>query len=120
MNGWLDDGQIVYLHCRAGWQRSAAVAAGVIALRDGIELDTALVQVQALKNTADPLPHQREDLQRWFERPRQPLPGRPLAAALAVGAHSPTASRPGAVGRLNLGNSALVIGGEPRRHGRTA
>ena len=29
VNAWLDDGQIVYLHCRAGWQRSAAVAAGV-------------------------------------------------------------------------------------------
>jgi protein-tyrosine phosphatase len=67
VNAWLNEGEIVYLHCRAGWQRSAAVAAGVIALRDGIDLDTALERVQALKNTADPLPHQREDLQRWFD-----------------------------------------------------
>jgi protein-tyrosine phosphatase len=67
VNAWLDDRQIVYLHCRAGWQRSAAVAAGAIALRDGVALDTALLMVQALKNTADPLPHQREDLQRWFD-----------------------------------------------------
>ena len=66
VNAWLDDDRIVYLHCRAGWQRSAAVAAGVIALRDGTEPEAALVQVQALKNTADPMPHQREDLQRWF------------------------------------------------------
>lgn len=66
VNAWLDDGQTVYLHCRAGWQRSAAVAAGAITLRAGVELDTALRMVQALKNTADPLPHQRDDLQRWL------------------------------------------------------
>jgi protein-tyrosine phosphatase len=63
---WLDEERIVYVHCRAGWQRSAAVAAGVIALRDGTDPEAALVRVQALKNTADPMPHQREDLQRWF------------------------------------------------------
>lgn len=67
VNGWLDDGEVVYLHCRAGWQRSAAVAAGAIAIRDGIDLDTALAQVQKQRSTADPLPHQREDLARWFE-----------------------------------------------------
>jgi protein-tyrosine phosphatase len=67
VNCWLDDGEVVYLHCRAGWQRSAAVAAGAIALRDDIDLETALNRVQSLKSTADPLPHQREDLQRWFD-----------------------------------------------------
>jgi protein-tyrosine phosphatase len=74
VNDWLDGGEIVYVHCRAGWQRSAAVATGAIALRDGVDLDTALAQVQQLKATADPLPHQREDLQRWFETR---LPSRP-------------------------------------------
>ena len=67
VNGWLDDGEIVYLHCRAGWQRSAAVAAGAIAIREGTDVEAALLQVQKLKRTADPLPHQREDLSRWFE-----------------------------------------------------
>lgn len=67
INRWLDDGEVVYLHCRAGWQRSAAVAAGAVALREGIDLETALAQIQSLKTTADPLPHQREDLQRWFD-----------------------------------------------------
>ena len=67
INSWLDEGEIVYLHCRAGWQRSAAVAAGAIALRDGIGLDAALLQVQQRKANADPLEHQRDDLQRWFE-----------------------------------------------------
>lgn len=63
---WLDDGARTYIHCRAGWQRSAAVAAGVVALREGIEIDDALAHVQARKPSADPLPHQREDLRRWW------------------------------------------------------
>lgn len=67
VNDWLDQGEVVYLHCRAGWQRSAALAAGAIALREGIDVDAALDQVQQLKPSAEPLPHQREDLQRWFE-----------------------------------------------------
>jgi protein-tyrosine phosphatase len=68
---WLDGGLRVYVHCRAGWQRSAAVAAGVLARRHGLEIDTALVQVQVRKPTANPLPHQREDLRRWWAL-RQP------------------------------------------------
>ena len=32
---WLDEGRRTYVHCRAGWQRSAAVAAGVVAVRKG-------------------------------------------------------------------------------------
>jgi protein-tyrosine phosphatase len=66
VNAWLDDGARTYLHCRAGWQRSAAVAAGVVALRGGIDIDEALAYVQARKPSADPLPHQREDLRRWW------------------------------------------------------
>ncbi|PZS08297.1 MAG: hypothetical protein DLM64_12915 [Solirubrobacterales bacterium] len=64
---WLEEGLRTYVHCRAGWQRSAAVAAGVIALRDGIDIDDALAAVQRRKPSADPLPHQREDLRRWWE-----------------------------------------------------
>ena len=67
VSGWLDQSETVYLHCRAGWQRSAALAAAVLAARDGLELDQALAQVQARKPTADPLPHQRDDLERWWE-----------------------------------------------------
>jgi atypical dual specificity phosphatase len=64
---WLDDGARIYLHCRAGWQRSAAVAAGVVALRQGVGIDEALAYVQGRKPSADPLPHQKEDLRRWWE-----------------------------------------------------
>ena len=62
----LQAGRRVYLHCRAGWQRSAAVAAGVIALRDGISAEEALERLRERKPTAEPLPHQRADLLRWF------------------------------------------------------
>ena len=66
VNAWLDEGVIVYLHCRAGWQRAAAVAAGTIAVRERTDIASALEHVRALKPTADPLPHQREDLTRWL------------------------------------------------------
>lgn len=64
--GWLDAGQRSYIHCRAGWQRSAAVAAGVIAIQDGIGIEQALDAVRARKPSAVPLNHQREDLIRWW------------------------------------------------------
>lgn len=63
---WLDEGARTYLHCRAGWQRSAAVAAGVVAVRTGVEIDEALAAVRDRKPTADPLPHQQDDLRRWW------------------------------------------------------
>jgi hypothetical protein len=64
--GWLDMPGVNYVHCRAGWQRSAAVAAGAIAIRDGIGIDEALAAVRRRKRSADPLPHQREDLHAWW------------------------------------------------------
>jgi protein-tyrosine phosphatase len=66
VNQWLNEGARTYVHCRAGRQRSAAVAAAVIAVRTGIDIDEALAHVQARKPSADPLPHQREDLRRWW------------------------------------------------------
>ncbi|MDQ6815965.1 MAG: dual specificity protein phosphatase family protein [Actinomycetota bacterium] len=70
LNGWLDDEVRTYLHCRAGWQRSAAVASALVALRDDIDIDQALQYVKTRKPSADPLPHQRDDLRRWWERRR--------------------------------------------------
>jgi protein-tyrosine phosphatase len=71
INLWLDAGERTYLHCRAGWQRSAAVAAGVVALREGLDVDRALEYVRERKPSADPLPHQREDLRRWWDARRR-------------------------------------------------
>jgi atypical dual specificity phosphatase len=64
---WLKEGKRIYLHCRAGWQRSAALAAGVIAIHDDMDIDEALTLVQSRKPSADPLPHQREDLRLWWD-----------------------------------------------------
>jgi protein-tyrosine phosphatase len=64
--GWLKEGRLSYVHCRAGWQRSAAVAAGAIAVYDGLSIEEALTYVQRRKPSADPLPHQRDDLRRWW------------------------------------------------------
>jgi len=67
VSAWLDEGRRTYVHCRAGWQRSAAVAAAVVAVRDALDVDQALGSVQARKPSANPLAHQREDLRRWFQ-----------------------------------------------------
>ena len=64
--GWVRDGDRVYVHCRAGWQRSAAVAAGAVAVLDEIDIRDALRRVQDRKPSADPLPHQRVDLIDWW------------------------------------------------------
>ena len=63
---WLEAGERVYVHCRAGWQRSAAVAAGVVALRDGLDLGEGLARIRERKPSAEPLPHQRQDLEHWW------------------------------------------------------
>ena len=67
VNGWLDQEIRSYVHCRAGWQRSAAVAAGVVALRKNLDVDEAVALVQNRKPSADPLPHQRADLRHWWD-----------------------------------------------------
>lgn len=63
---WLKHDTLGYVHCRAGWQRSAAVAAGAVAVYDGLGIDQALAAVQRRKPSADPLPHQRDDLRTWW------------------------------------------------------
>lgn len=73
---WLGEGDHVYLHCRAGWQRSAAVAAGVVALRNGLDIQDALDHVHEHKPSAEPLPHQLEDLLRWWEERANSGPGK--------------------------------------------
>jgi predicted protein tyrosine phosphatase len=64
--GWMDECVRSYVHCRAGWQRSASVAAGAIAVFNGVDISTALDWVSHHKSTANPLPHQRADLLDWW------------------------------------------------------
>ncbi len=65
---WLGEGERVYVHCRAGMQRSATVAAAIVALREGVEPAEALDRVRARNPRANPLAHQRKDLLRWWEQ----------------------------------------------------
>ena len=64
--GWMRQRRLTYMHCRAGWQRSAAVAAGAVAIYDGLSIDEALAYIQRRKPSAEPLPHQRQDLLTWW------------------------------------------------------
>jgi len=63
---WLNGGEHVYVHCRAGWQRSAVVAAAALAVRDGIDPEEALAAIKRRKPSSEPLPHQLQDLRRWW------------------------------------------------------
>jgi len=63
---WLNEGEHVYVHCRAGWQRSAVVAAAALAVRDGIDPEEALAAIKRRKPSSEPLPHQLHDLRRWW------------------------------------------------------
>jgi len=63
---WIDEGECVYVHCRAGWQRSATVVAAILTLREDVTPRDALAILRARKPTANPLAHQRADLFRWW------------------------------------------------------
>lgn len=66
--GWLGEGERVYVHCRAGMQRSAVVAAAIVALHEGVQPLEALERVRRRNPSANPLSHQRQDLLRWWEK----------------------------------------------------
>ena len=61
----LDAGRTVYVHCRAGWQRSATVAAATLVVRDGLGAAAALAAIRRARPDARPLPHQVADLLAW-------------------------------------------------------
>ncbi|MDX6681889.1 MAG: hypothetical protein QOG94_1928 [Solirubrobacteraceae bacterium] len=63
---WLEAGERVYVHCRAGWQRSATVVTAIIALREDVMPGRALELLRARKPTANPLSHQLADLLDWW------------------------------------------------------
>jgi protein-tyrosine phosphatase len=92
---WLEQGHRVYLHCRAGWQRSAAVAAGVVAIREGVEIEQALDLVCQRKPSADPLPQQREDLRQWWKQRDPSLPARAVEKAVGSATEAEGAAETG-------------------------
>jgi len=64
---WLDAGERVYVHCRAGMQRSAVVATAIVALHEELDPLDALQRVRERNPQANPLAHQRQDLLRWWD-----------------------------------------------------
>ncbi|MGH2943675.1 MAG: dual specificity protein phosphatase family protein, partial [Solirubrobacteraceae bacterium] len=66
VRAWLYAGERVYVHCRAGMQRSAVVAAAIVAVTEELEPLAALDRVRRRNPQANPLAHQREDLLRWW------------------------------------------------------
>lgn len=62
----VDERAVVYLHCRAGWQRSVVAAAATLSVVEAREPLDALRAVMARRRGADPLPHQISDLLRWW------------------------------------------------------
>jgi hypothetical protein len=52
-------------------QRSAVVAAAIVALHEGLEPLDALQRVRERNPRADPLSHQRQDLLRWWDERRR-------------------------------------------------
>ena len=74
---WLEEGEHVYVHCRAGWQRSATVMAAIIALREGVSPGVALQRLRRRKPTANPLSHQLEDLLKWWQTRERTQPAPP-------------------------------------------
>ena len=77
---WLEDGKHVYVHCRAGWQRSATVLAAIIALREGVSPGAALQRLRQRKPTANPLSHQLEDLFDWWQTRERSQPAPPATS----------------------------------------
>ncbi|MDO9409945.1 hypothetical protein [Patulibacter sp.] len=62
----LDGGATVYLHCRAGWQRSVVTAAASLSRVTGDPPAATLAAVTAARRGACPLPHQVDDLETWW------------------------------------------------------
>jgi protein-tyrosine phosphatase len=77
---WLHAGEHVYVHCRAGWQRSATVMAAIIALREGVFPGEALQRLRKRKPTANPLSHQLEDLLEWWQTRERTQPAPPAGS----------------------------------------
>jgi predicted protein tyrosine phosphatase len=94
--GWMDESVRSYVHCRAGWQRSASVAAGAVAVFNDVDIVTALDWVRRHKPSANPLPHQRVDLLDWWlSRGRQRAAAHSAAEArMTAATDSATAADP--------------------------
>jgi atypical dual specificity phosphatase len=58
-------GNVVYVHCRGGRERSATVAIAVIARLEGLPIEDALAQARQRRPIFAPLPWQVSGLHSW-------------------------------------------------------
>jgi atypical dual specificity phosphatase len=58
-------GNVVYVHCRGGRERSATVAIAVIARLEGLPIEDALAQARERRPIFAPLPWQVSGLHSW-------------------------------------------------------
>jgi uncharacterized protein (TIGR01244 family) len=56
---------VVYVHCRGGRERSATVAAALLAASEGLPVDDALAAARAGRPVFSPLPWQLAGLRSW-------------------------------------------------------
>lgn len=63
-------GDQVYVHCRGGRERSAAVATALLAVDLGLPADAALARAQRSWPVFDPLPWQHAKVRDWVDRRR--------------------------------------------------
>jgi protein tyrosine phosphatase (PTP) superfamily phosphohydrolase (DUF442 family) len=58
-------GEIIYVHCRGGRERSAAAAVALLATRSGVEIDEALRTAEECWPTCRPTPWQLAGVRAW-------------------------------------------------------
>ena len=61
----LERDQPVLLHCLAGLNRAPSFAAAVLCRRQGMDVDSALANVQRVRPAARPTPEQEKSLRQW-------------------------------------------------------
>lgn len=61
-------GSLVYVHCRAGAERTAAVLVAFHARRHGLGYDAALQELRSRRPALNPLPAQEAAVRRWLGR----------------------------------------------------
>lgn len=61
-----DANSCIYVHCRAGIERSGTILSAWRARREGIDFATALAQLQQEGARINPLPHQRSVAEEWL------------------------------------------------------
>jgi protein-tyrosine phosphatase len=62
------EGSVVYVHCRAGQERTGAVLAAYVGRRDGVGVGEAVAVLQRRRPVIRLLAEQREAVERWLER----------------------------------------------------